>query len=182
MKIFIPLAEGFEEIEAVTVIDVLRRAGLDVTTFSIGSSINVTGSHLISIKADVMFESADLPNGEMIVLPGGMPGSNNLNEHAGLKNALLDYNSKGKWVCAICAAPLVLGGLDILKDKAATSYPGFEDKLHGADIKTNKVVVSKNTITSRGAGTAMEFSLKIVEIAKGTDTSEKLRQSMLVEA
>jgi 4-methyl-5(b-hydroxyethyl)-thiazole monophosphate biosynthesis len=181
MKVFIPLVNGFEEIEAITVVDVLRRGGIDVTIVSIESTQKVIGSHNIIVEADTLFDNTDFSSGDMIVLPGGMPGTNNLNAHKGLKNILIDYNNYGKWLYAICAAPLVLGELEILSGKLATSYPGFEERLIGAKTLTDNVVVSKNIVTSRGAGTAMEFAFMLVELANGKESAKNLRESMLYE-
>ena len=180
-QIIIHLAEGFEEIEAVTIIDVLRRAGLDVVTVSVTGKRAVKGSHHIEIKADLLYEEVDYSKGEMIILPGGMPGSKNLNEHEGLKSQIVKYNSDGKYIAAICAAPIVLGGLGILKGKRAVCYPGYEAHLIGAEVKSVSYFVDNNIITGRGIGAALRFSLEIVRILIGEERALQLRNAMLVE-
>ena len=116
ISVAVHLAEGFEEIEAVAIIDVLRRAGFDVKTISVTGKKEVSGSHQIKILSDELFENIDYETIDMIILPGGMPGSKNLNEHAGLREQILNFNEKGKYLGAICAAPLVFGNLGILKN------------------------------------------------------------------
>jgi protein deglycase len=178
--IYIHLAEGFEEIEAITIIDVLRRAALNVLTVSVTGEQTVNGSHGIPVKADLLFEKVKYEEAQMIILPGGMPGSGNLMEHQGLRKQLLNFNESGKYIGAICAAPMVLGDLGILKGKNAVCYPGFEGNLKGAKILTQPVVIDGNVITGRGVGAALEFSLQIVSLLKGQETSLKLRQALLV--
>ena len=125
--IYVHLATGFEEIEALTVTDILRRAGADVNTVSVTGEKTVEGAHGISVMADILFEEADYKNCEMLVLPGGMPGTLNLGKHQGLCRELGAAEEGGKWVCAICAAPMVLGNLGILEGKRATIYPVWKD-------------------------------------------------------
>lgn len=180
-KLYIHLAEGFEETEAITIIDVLRRAGLNVISVSVTGNRNVKGSHNIEIKADLLFEDVDYADGEMIILPGGMPGAKNLNEHEGLKRQIVDYQNNGKYLAAICAAPIVLGSLGILKGKRAVCYPGYETYLIGADVQSNPYIVDGKIITGRGVGAAMQFSLEIVRILKGEESAIHLRKAMLVE-
>ena len=180
-NLYIQLAEGFEETEAVTIIDVLRRAGLNVISVSITGNRMVKGSHNIEIKADILFEEVDFSTGEMIILPGGMPGSKNLNEHEGLKNQIIDYQKHGKYLAAICAAPIVFGNLGILKGKKVVCYPGYESHLVGAEVRSNPYIVDNNIITGRGVGAALQFSLEIVRILKGEESAIQLRKAMLVE-
>ena len=180
-NLYIHLAEGFEETEAVTIIDVLRRAGLNVISVSITGNRMVKGSHNIEIKADILFEEVDFTTGEMIILPGGMPGSKNLNEHEGLKNQIIDYQKHGKYLAAICAAPIVFGNLGILKGKKVVCYPGYESHLVGAEVLSNPYIVDNNIITGRGVGAALQFSLEIVRILKGEESAIQLRKAMLVE-
>lgn len=180
-NLYVHLADGFEEIEAVTIIDVLRRAGLIVITVSVSGNRLVKGSHNIEMNADYLFEDVDYANGEMILLPGGMPGSKNLNEHKGLKQQILEYQKDGKYLAAICAAPIVFGGLGILKGKRVVCYPGYEAHLIGAEIQTNPVLVDNNVITGRGVGAALKFSLEIVRILKGEESAIHLSKAMLVE-
>lgn len=179
-KIAVHLAEGFEEIEAVSIIDVLRRAGFEVIIVSVTGEIEVTGSHKIKITADRLFEDIDYLTIDMLVLPGGMPGSKNLKEHIGLAEQIISFNDTGKPLGAICAAPMVLGNLGILKNMEATCYPGFEGELHGAIVTENSVEQSGSVITGKGAGVAIEFSLKIVEMFLGKKAADELGEKMIV--
>ncbi len=178
-RIAVHLAEGFEEIEAISIIDVLRRAALQVEVVSITGELEVTGSHSIRVLADALFESMDYAEVDMIVLPGGMPGSGNLKAHAGLREEILNFSDAGKPMGAICAAPMVFGNLGLLKGKKATCYPGFEDELHGAIITGNNVEQVGNIVTGKGAGVAIAFALKIVEMLKGKEEAEKLAEKMI---
>lgn len=173
-KVYIFLAEGFEEIEGLTVVDLLRRAGIEVVMVSISGSLQVTGSHKISVLADILFEEADFNDGDMLVLPGGMPGTNHLMEHDGLDKLLKDFHMKNKNMAAICAAPSVLGSKGILAGKAATCYPGFESKLTNATVLNEDVVEDGNVITSKGLGTAIDFSLSIIKKLLDEDTAKKI--------
>lgn len=174
------LAKGFEEIEAISIIDVLRRAGVEVTVASIEKSLEVTGAHNIIVKADILFEDVKYETIDMIVLPGGMPGSTNLNNHKELKKQILNFNNQGKPLGAICAAPLVFGNLGILKGKKATCYPGFEGELIGAEPVNSSVEKDGTIVTGKGAGVAIHFALKIVEMLKGKDLADELALKMIV--
>ncbi len=180
-NITIHLAEGFEEIEAVTIIDVLRRAGLEVVIVSVTGSLIVKGSHNIELKADFLFEKVDYTKGQMIILPGGMPGTKNLNEHDGLKIQILKYHENNKYLAAICAAPIVFGNLGILKGKRAVCYPGFEEHLRGAEVSNNQCMIDNKIITARGVGAALNFSLELVRILVGEERAINLRKAMLIE-
>jgi len=180
-KVFIFLAEGFEETEAVATIDVMLRGKLDVTIVSITTDFLVVGAHGIMISADTMFETTDFSKGDMLVLPGGMPGASNLNAHQGLKNLLLQYAKEGKKLAAICAAPLVLGGLDLLQGKKATAYPGFESALKGAEYVKASVVKDGNIITGRGPGYAFDFGLAIVEELQGKAKADEVAAGLLFQ-
>ncbi len=175
------LANGFEEIEAVSIIDILRRANLEVTIISITGKTEVKGSHNIVINADLLFEDVNFNKVDMIVLPGGMPGAKNLNNHEGLKKQIIQFNQAGKPLAAICAAPLVYGQLGILKGKKATCFPGFEDYLMNANITNSKTQVDGNIITGKGAGVAIDFALKIVEMLRGKDIAQELAQRMIAD-
>lgn len=140
-QITVHLAEGFEEIEAVTIVDVLRRAGLNVATVSVTGNRMVKGSHNIEMRADLLFEEVEYSKGKMIILQGGMPGSKNLNEHEGLKSQIVEYKKNGKYLAAICAAPIVLGSLGILKGKKAVCYPDYEAQLIGSEVLSIPYVV-----------------------------------------
>lgn len=177
--IYVFLANGFEETEAVVPIDILRRAGFDVKLISITDELLVTSSHGVTIKADTTFDETDFNDAEMLFLPGGMPGTKNLDAHAGLCELLQDSAEKGVKLAAICAAPSVFGNLGLLNGKEATCYPGYEDQLMGASVSENSVVVSDNFITARGAGVAMKFALKLVEVLKGKKIAEELAAAII---
>lgn len=170
--IYLFLANGFEEIEAITTIDLLRRAKLLVTTVSISTKKQVQGAHQITIEADALFDGTDFGNATCLILPGGMPGTTNLAAHQGLAKLLVEFNRQNKPIAAICAAPIVLAELGILTGKQATCYPGFEAKL-GESYIGGILVESKNIITAKGAGIASDFALSIIsklateEIAHG---------------
>lgn len=178
-KAILPLAEGFEEVEAITVIDVLRRAGVEVVTVSVTGDLHVTGSHQITVKADRLFQPSGYPDAHMIVLPGGMPGAAHLDRHEGLKQLLTEYHHQGKYLAAICAAPMVLGNLKLLQNKKATCYPGFEKYLEGAHLSDTGVIHDQNIITGKGAGYAMAFSLKLAEILSGHEAANTTGRKML---
>jgi 4-methyl-5(b-hydroxyethyl)-thiazole monophosphate biosynthesis len=180
-KANIYLAEGFEEIEAVTVIDVLRRAGLEVHTVAVSRQREVMGVHHILVAADKSFEEHDNSAADLLVLPGGMPGTANLEQHEGLRALIREFYESGKYIGAICAAPSILGKLGILEGAQATCFPGFEAQLKGAECSGKPVVQHKNIITSRGAGTAMLFALKLVELLAGPEKAAELKQQLLVQ-
>lgn len=173
------LAEGFEEIEAISIIDVLRRAAVETTIVSVTGKKEVTGSHGITVNADVLFEDVDYSRVKMIVLPGGMPGAANLKEHKPLNKQILNFNNDNKPLGAICAAPMVLGQLDLLQDKKATCFPGFEDQLKGAEVTGNNVEHAGNIITGKGPGVAIQFALSIVEMLKGKPLAKELASKLI---
>jgi 4-methyl-5(b-hydroxyethyl)-thiazole monophosphate biosynthesis len=179
-KVLIHLANGFEEIEAITPMDVLRRAGCEVVTVSVTGKHEVIGAHGITVLADKLFTESDYDHADMILLPGGQPGSDNLNSHEGLRKQILNFSQQGKLLAAICAAPLVLGSTGVLKGKKATCYPGVESKLAGATITGNAVEVDGHVITGRGPGLAMSFSMTLVEILVGKSKVEELKRTMLL--
>ena len=178
-KVLIMLADGFEEIEGLAVVDLLRRARIDIETVSIMETNTVMCKHNIELKADKTFNEADFSGADMIVLPGGIPGATNLENYKPLIEKLIEFNNKGKKLAAICAAPYILGINHILEGKEATCYPGFEDKLLGAKALTDKVVVSKNVITSRGMGTAIDFGLAIIETYLGKEKAKEIADSVM---
>ncbi len=177
-KVYIFLANGYEEIEGLTVVDLLRRAGVEVVMVSITGDIFITGAHKIITKADVLFEDIDFSDADMLVLPGGMPGTNHLKMHEGLDHLLKDFGQKGKMLAAICAAPSVLGSKGLLQGIKATCYPGHEEALIGAYIKNQSVVEDGNFITSKGAGTAIDFSLSLIKNLVGESEAGKLAQAI----
>ncbi|MDR0574078.1 MAG: DJ-1/PfpI family protein [Tannerella sp.] len=163
MKAIVFLATGFEEMEAVGTIDILRRGGIETVTASVTGDKTVTGAHGIPVIADELFENTDHTFYDALVLPGGGPGSEMLNKHEGLRKAITDSYENGKLIAAICASPRVLGSLGLLKGKKATCYPGIEPELTGATIVRNPVVTDHNIITGRGPGLVFDFGLAIVE-------------------
>lgn len=172
------LADGFEEIEAIAPIDIMRRAGIDVTTISVTTTKEVKGAHGIILHADCLFAKIDFSNADLLFLPGGMPGTKNLEAHDGLKQLLLKHANEGKKLAAICAAPSILGKLGLLKGKEAVCFPGFEETLNGAILSDKKVVQSGNIITGKAAGAAVEFALKLVENLKGKSAAEQVGSSI----
>ena len=181
MKVLIHFADGFEEVEAITPVDVLRRAGCEVTTVSVTGKKEVTSTHGLVIIADKLFVEADYQSAVAIVLPGGQPGADNLNHHEGLRNQLRTFQAQGKIIAAICAAPLVLGGAGILKGKKATCYPGFESSLTGATCTGSMVEIDGNIFTGKGPGAAMQFSLALAERLAGKSKADELRKAMIIE-
>lgn len=181
--ILVPLAPGFEEIEAVTIIDVLRRAELFVTTATLSDSgdLSVTGAHGIAMRAEIRLVDADVDEIDAFVLPGGMPGTQNLAEDHRVLDLIRALVDRGQPVAAICAAPAVLAIAGVLEGRQATSHPAWRGRLAGAAIQGEAAVVtSDNVITSQGVGTALAFALELVRQWKGRDVSEKLAEAMVV--
>ncbi|MVB11586.1 Protein/nucleic acid deglycase 3 [Caprobacter fermentans] len=175
--VYLFLAQGFEEVEAITPLDLLRRAGAEVKTVGIGGR-RVTGSHGVEVTADLEEGQIDLQSVEMVILPGGMPGTKNL-EDSPIVRASIGYCAQnGKKIAAICAAPSILGHMDLLSGHAAVCFPGYEKDLTGAEVKSDPVCVSGNVITARGAGVALPFGLKLVEELFGAQKSEEIREKV----
>lgn len=179
MKILVPIAEGFEEIEAVTILDVLRRAGLDTTATNVGGN-PVRGSHAIALTADEPLSGLDPADFASIVLPGGMPGSENLRKSETVISFIRDIHGRGGVVAALCAAPMVLGHAGVLEGKKATCYPGFEGTMKGATPTGAPVEVDGTIITGRGPGCAIPFALAVVEALAGKTMMKELRDAMQV--
>lgn len=176
--IFVFLTTGFEEIEAMATVDVLRRAELDVKTVSLTGNKTVVASHGVPIVADLLFEETDFSKAEMLVLPGGTP---KYNDHEGMKKEVHAFANKGEKVAAICASPMVLGGLGLLNGKNVTCYPGFEQYLAGANLQTSEaVVVDGNITTGRGPGLTIDFALKLVELVAGKEKRDAVAAGLLV--
>ncbi|MDD4968435.1 MAG: DJ-1/PfpI family protein [Paludibacter sp.] len=180
MKVFIFLAEGFEELEAIAPIDIFRRADIEVTTVSVSKEKTVRGAHGISMQADSLFSKTDFSDNDLLYLPGGMPGTKNLEAHEGLKNLLLKQAAENKPIAAICAAPSLLGKMGLLMGKEAICFPGFENQLTGAILSKEKIVQSGNISTAKAAGVAVQFALKLVEELKGRALSEKIASAICV--
>jgi len=179
-RVYIFFADGFEEIEAITPVDILRRAGVDVTTVSITNSLKVTGSHNIEITTDTTINGVRDTKADMLILPGGLPGAENLNSSRVLKEMIQNYSDEGRLIGAICAAPMVLGEMGLLASRKVTCYPGFEKYLNGAEVSTNAVETSSNIITGKGVGAAMRFSLELVTQLVDKKTADELAEKMVV--
>lgn len=174
------LIDGFEETEAVTVIDVLRRADVKVDVLGVEKK-RVVGSHHIALEADALLADHAGDRYQLVALPGGMPGAARLRDHDGVQAFLKAHHAAGRTVAAICAAPIALAKAGVLQGKRATCYPGFEEQLTGADVQqATPVVRHDNVITSRGPGTAMAFSLALVEALRDEATAQQLAAAMLV--
>jgi DJ-1 family protein len=181
MKALLFLAEGFEEIEAISTVDILRRGGVRVETVSITKEKEVKGAHHIPVVADCLLEEINTETADMLILPGGLPGSTNLNAHEGLKKSLTAHYNNGKYIAAICAAPLVFGELGLLQGKKAVCYPGIEPQLIGATIVDTPVVQDGNIITGKGPGLAFHFGLKLIALLKGQDKADEVAAGMLLD-
>jgi 4-methyl-5(b-hydroxyethyl)-thiazole monophosphate biosynthesis len=172
-RVLVPLAEGFEEIEAVTVVDLFRRAGVEVQTAALAAR-DVTGSHGITIRADTALDAVTAADYDMIVLPGGMPGAEHLKRDPRVIALLQAFAAEGRYTAAICAAPAVLAHAGLLAGRAATGFPGFltADSAPGLRLCDDPVVIDGRVVTSRGAGTAMEFGLALVELLVGPEVRQ----------
>lgn len=177
--VYVFLANGFEEIEALTVVDLLRRADIQVKTVSVMEDRLVYGSKGVGVEADILFKAGNYENCQMLVLPGGMPGTTNLCNHKDLNEVLKEFYGRGKPIAAICAAPMVLGRAGLLSGHRATIYTGMEEELTGAQAVDEDVVISENIITSKGPGTAMDFSLAVIAFIKGTQKAEEIAAELL---
>ncbi len=177
VKVFVPLAEGFEEIEAITVIDVLRRAGIRVDTAG-APGVVVTGAHGVKVWTDKKLNDIQPEEYDGIILPGGDPGYKNLARMTNLTEWIKKMNEQKKLIAAICASPLILARAGILENRKATIYPGMETEIPYP--RGDRVVIDGNIITSQGPGTAMEFALKIVEMLVGGKKAAELRKALVV--
>lgn len=178
-KAVILLAQGTEEVEALVPVDLLRRAGIKVTMASITGKLEITGSHNITIKTDVLLDTINERDYDMLILPGGMPGTLNLQEDLGVQKLIMNFYESGKYLAAICAAPKIYGGMGLLKRRKATCYPGYEEELSGAQIVYDEVVEDGQFITSRGLGTAIPFSLKLIESLISKDVANEIAEKVI---
>ncbi len=174
-KSYIFLSDSFEDIEAIAVIDILRRAGAPIVTVSMNETLEVTTSHHVTILADILFDKSAITEAEFLILPGG---SARLNDYDELKSLIVEHAKSGGRLAAICAAPMVLGGLGLLSGKRATCFPGFESYLKGATLIEAPVVVDDTITTANGAGAALEFGYTIVEQICGKEKADTLRSQM----
>jgi protein deglycase len=178
-RVAVILADGFEEVEAMAIIDVLRRAEI-VTVIAGLHDGHVTSTRKVKVIPDTTIDTVKVDDFDMIVLPGGQPGADNLNADPRVKELITSFSRKGKLTGAICAAPIVLASAGVLRGKRATSYPSYSSSLGGAIYEEQSVVTDGNVLTSRGAGTALTFSLAIVERLMGNEKAQKIRQAMLI--
>ncbi len=177
--VYLFFAEGTEEVEALTVVDILRRAGVETRIVSVTGEEMVTGAHGIQVKADLLFGQVDFSQAAMLVLPGGLPGAYNLAEHQGLAEGIRRQYEAGKPLAAICAAPLVYGRMGLLKGLKATCYPGFEENLEGAEYTGALVEEDGQFITGKGPAAVFEFGYAIATRLAGKDKAEAVRNDML---
>lgn len=178
-KIAVFFGTGYEEIEALTVVDLCRRAGIDTQMVSITESLQVTGSHNITVTMDTMFDKVSFEELDMIVLPGGMPGTLNLEAHTQLMERVDEFHKAGRFIAAICAAPSIFGHRGILQGRRACSYPGFEKDLNGANVAYDSVVRDGHVITSRGMGCAIDFSLEIIAALCGEEEAKEKAEAII---
>ncbi|RRD02522.1 DJ-1 family glyoxalase III [Prevotella sp. OH937_COT-195] len=179
-KVFQFMANGFEDIEAIIPVDVLRRGGVDIKTVSITETNIVESAHGVKMHTDLTFEEAEpmLGDADLLMLPGGMPGAANLNDHEGVKKALLRQAEKGKMIAAICAAPMVLGGLGLLRGRRATCYPGFEQMLTGAEYTAELFTVDGNITTGEGPAAALPYAYSLLGRLADSATSDAVADGM----
>lgn len=178
-KVAVLLADGFEEIEALTVVDLLRRAKIYVDTVSVTEEYVVRGAHGIPVQTEDLFDEVNFVEFDMLVLPGGMPGTTNLNEHSGVRRVITDFMQEGKYVAAICAAPTILGNMGLLKGRHVTCYPAMEKEIQGAVLTNLPVTMDGNIITSQGVGTAIDFALKLTEVLAGAEKAKEIADAIV---
>ncbi len=177
--VYIHLATGFEEVEALTACDLLRRAGIETALVSVTGEKMVSGAHGIAVQADLLFAQADYEDCEMIVLPGGLPGAYGLRDHEGLRTQIRRFAAEDRPLGAICAAPLVLADCGVLQGRRATIYPGMEAELKDAVAVDATVVRDGNIITSQGPATAMRFALALIDLLRGRDVAKQVADGLL---
>lgn len=175
------VANGYEEVEMLTVVDLLRRAGMTCDIISVSGEKELTSSHKVTVIADLLYEEADFDSYDALAIPGGMPGTTNLGAHAGVCEQLKKAYADGRMIAAICAAPTVFGKLGLLEGKKAICYPGMEDQLTGAEVTYEPAVRDGNIITSRGLGTAIDFGLAIIAYYEGEEAAAALAEKIVYE-
>lgn len=179
MKIIVFLAEGFEEVEALTVVDYLRRVDIDVDMVSVNREKNVKGAHGIEVVGDKLIEALDIKEYEGAVIPGGLPGATNLQKSNDVVEIVKELNKEDKLIAAICAGPIVLQESGIIKDRNFTCYPGFQEKIVDGNYLDEKTVRDKNIITGKGPALAIDFALEIVDYLLGEKKKEGLKKDVL---
>lgn len=178
-KVCVLLAEGFEEIEALTVVDLLRRARIYVDTAAVADEYMVRGSHGIAVQTEDLFSEVDFEDFDMLVLPGGLPGTTNLGDHSGVRKVIRDFAEKDKYIAAICAAPTLLGSLGLLKGKRVTCYPSMEKQISGAVLTGAPVMSDGNIITGQGVGAAIEFALNLIAVLMGDEKAQEIAEAIV---
>ena len=177
-KVYQFMADGFEDIEALAPVDILRRGGLEVVTVSIMGHELVTSTNGVCVKADVLFENACFDDADLLLLPGGLPGATNLKEHKKLADVLRQQAEAGRMIGAICAAPMVLGTMGLLQGRRATCYPGVEHTLHGAEYTGQLVTVDGNIVTGEGPAAAFPYAYTLLAMLVGHDKAEEIQIAM----
>ena len=180
-EIGLMVANGYEEVEMLTVVDLLRRAGMTCDIISVSGEKELTSSHKVTVIADLLYEEAAFDSYDALTIPGGMPGTTNLGAHAGVCEQLKKAYADGRMIAAICAAPTVFGKLGLLEGKKAICYPGMEDQLTGAEVTYEPAVRDGNIITSRGMGTAIDFGLAIIAYYEGEEAAAALAEKIVYE-
>ncbi|WP_053984735.1 DJ-1 family glyoxalase III [Niameybacter massiliensis] len=180
MKVVVFFATGYEEVEALSVVDILRRGGVEVIMAGVDGDV-VSSARGIKVQMDQKAEDINYDEIGMVVLPGGLPGVDNLFASELVKARVLEFKSADKWIAAICAGPSVLGKFGILEGEKATCYPGFEQFLYGATHSEERTVVSNKIVTGIGAGASLKFALKLLEVVKGVDKAEEIKGAMLIK-
>ena len=178
-KVYEFLATGFEDIEALIPLDIMRRAGVDFKTVSVTGDRLVESAHGVKLEADLLIEEANFSDADLIMLPGGLPGATNLNAHEGVRRALVEQNARGKMIGAICAAPMVLGGLGMLEGKRATCYPGFEKYLEGAEYTNELYTVDGNISTGEGPAATLPYAYALLEALTDRQTADSIADGMM---
>lgn len=178
-KVCVLLAEGFEEVEALTVVDLLRRARVYVDTVSVTEEYMIRGSHGIAVQTEDLFDEVNLEEFDMIVLPGGLPGTTNLGAHSGVRRIVKDFVESGKYVAAICAAPTILSDLGLLKGKRVTCYPDMERKISGAVLTGAPAMVDGNIVTGQGVGAAVDFALELIAVLLGNEKAGEIADAIV---
>lgn len=179
--VYVLMADGFEEVEAVTTVDILRRAGIDVRMVSVSENKHVTGGHQISVICDITWSQADFSTCEMLVLPGGSAGVDVLKRHAGVPGVINDFMTQNKWIAAICAAPTILAEMGLLEGAVAVCYPEMQNEMKGAVGSNRDVEIYQNIITSKAAGTSHKFAYKIVELLGSKEIADCVIEKMYYE-
>lgn len=180
-KVSVFFADGFEEVEGLTIVDLLRRADIDVTMVSANGNTEINGAHKIVVKTDAQFDDVNYDEMDLLVLPGGLQGVLNLQKHEGLLKLLQKFDAEKKMIGAICAGPIILGELGMLKGRAAVCYPddGLRAKLLGAEVKDERAVVSGHIITGRGVGAAIVFSLTLIELLLDAEKAKEVKAAIV---